>query len=200
MLQGCTKERAPPAAGRRRPPTSRAGLSQLLAIGAGRPPRPCPPTCPKQRFTRSPTVTSGQSTQPLSCVSARRQAARTVPPKLRVASAPWSPLGPCGIRNRWSSVGTNGHLWQMEIAGQRRSTAATSDSEAALDRVRTPPDGCRGPAALANQAGVTEDGPHPAAEVVPSPPGPSHVHPRRPCPGRALSIGRQRSFTDNHGR
>jgi hypothetical protein len=26
---------------------------------------------------------------------------------------------------------------------------------------------------VANEAGVTEDGPHPAAEVVPSPPGPS---------------------------
>jgi hypothetical protein len=58
----------------------------------------------------------------------------------------------------------------------------------------------RGPAALANEAGVTGVEPHPAAEVVPSPPGPSHVHRRRPCPGRALSIGRQRSFTDNHGR
>jgi hypothetical protein len=34
----------------------------------------------------------------------------------------------------------------------------------------------------------------------PSPPGPSHIHPHRPCPGRALRIGRQRSFTDNKGR
>jgi hypothetical protein len=50
------------------------------------------------------------------------------------------------------------------------------------------------------QAGVTEDGPHPRAELVPSLPGPSHVHPHRPCPRRVLSIGRQRSFTDNKGR
>jgi hypothetical protein len=28
---------------------------------------------------------------------------------------------------------------------------------------------------------------------------PSHVHPHRPCPGRALSIGRPRSSTDNKG-
>jgi hypothetical protein len=56
------------------------------------------------------------------------------------------------------------------------------------------------PAALANEAGLTEDGPHPAAEAVPSLPGSSHVHPYRPCPGRALSIGRQRSFKDNKGR
>src|SRR5215217_934744 len=62
------------------------------------------------------------------------------------------------------------------------------------------PESCRGPTALANEAGVTEDGTHPATEVVPSPPGPSHVYSHRPCPGRALSIGRQRSFTDNKGR
>jgi TrwC relaxase len=52
---------------------------------------------------------------------------------------------------------------------------------------------------LGNKAGVTEDGPHPPAELVPSLPGPSQVHPHRPCPGRALSIGRQRSSTDNKG-
>src|SRR4029453_13846652 len=34
-------------------------------------------------------------------------------------------------------------------------------------RVRIPPGGRRGPTALANEAGVTEDGPPPAAEVVP---------------------------------
>jgi hypothetical protein len=97
-------------------------------------------------------------------------------------------------------VGTSGHGRHATIAGQTAYTATTSNGEAAWHPVRIPPDGCRGPAALANEAGVTEDGPHPAAEVVPSPPGPSHVHPHRPCPGRALSIGRQRSFTDNRGR
>jgi hypothetical protein len=78
--------------------------------------------------------------------------------------------------------------------------APTWDAAALQRWVRIPPHGCRGPAALANDAGVTEDEPHPAAEVVPSPAGPSHVHPHRPCPKRALSIGRQRSFTDNKGR
>jgi hypothetical protein len=67
-------------------------------------------------------------------------------------------------------------------------------------RVRIPPDGCRGPVALAYEAGVTEDRPHPPAELVPSLPGPSHVRPHRRCPRRALTIGRQRSPTDNHGR
>jgi hypothetical protein len=37
-----------------------------------------------------------------------------------------------------------------------------------MEAARIPPDGCRGPAALANEAGVTEDGPHLAPEVVPS--------------------------------
>src|SRR5215211_8950358 len=68
----------------------------------------------------------------------------------------------------------------------------TSAAQAPRRRVRPPQSNCRGPAALANQAGVTEDGPRPPAELVPSLPGPSHVHPHRPCPGRALSIGRDR--------
>jgi hypothetical protein len=38
------------------------------------------------------------------------------------------------------------------------------------------------------------------AKLVPSPSGLSQVRPHRPCPQRALSIGQQRSFTDNHGR
>src|SRR5918996_5902776 len=38
--------------------------------------------------------------------------------------------------------------------------------------------------ALANEAGVTEDGPHPAAEVVPSPSGPSIFS----LPDRALDV------------
>jgi hypothetical protein len=47
---------------------------------------------------------------------------------------------------------------------------------------------------------ITEDGPHPPVELVPSPPGSEPRRPRRPCPRRALSIGQQRSSTDNHGR
>ena len=81
----------------------------------------------------------------------------------------------------------------------RHCTPNTWAAGVARQRVRIPPDGCRGPAALANEAGATQDGLHPAAEVVPSLPGPSHIHPHRPCPGRALSLGQQRSFTDNKG-
>jgi hypothetical protein len=50
--------------------------------------------------------------------------------------------------------------------------------------------------ALAGDAGVASE-PHPPAELV------ANRHedgrPRRPCPRRALTIGRQRSSTDNHG-
>ena len=87
-----------------------------------------------------------------------------------------------------------------KTAVHRHCTPNTGAAGVARQRVRIPPDGCRGPAALANEAGVTEDRPYPAAEVVPSPPGPSHVRSHRPCPGRALSLGQQRSFTDNKGR
>jgi hypothetical protein len=101
------------------------------------------------------------------------------------------------------TAGTPGSRRAREVGSTRWSAhlhAPTSAAQGIQRRVRIPPDGCRGPAALANEACVTEDGPHPAAEVMPSPPGPSHVHPHRPCPGRALRIGRQRSFTDNKGR
>ena len=47
----------------------------------------------------------------------------------------------------------------------------TSEGKTVKRRVQIPPDGCRGPTALANQAGVTEDGPHPPAELVPLLPG-----------------------------
>jgi hypothetical protein len=112
----------------------------------------------------------------------------------------WSVLGPHGIGKHQSWAGTSGHSRYVEAAGWRMFIAPTWDAAALQRWVRIPPHGCRGPAALANDAGVTEDEPHPAAEVVPSPAGPSHVHPHRPCPKRALSIGRQRSFTDNKGR
>jgi hypothetical protein len=121
-------------------------------------------------------------------------------PNVLAATRPWSALGPHDIGNRWSSAGTSGHDRRVRMAGHRPSTATTSDGEAAWHRVRILPDGCRGPATLANGAGVTEHGPHAAAELVPSLPGPSHVHTHRPCPERALSIGRQRSFTDNKSR
>jgi hypothetical protein len=69
----------------------------------------------------------------------------------RGSSPPWSPLGPHGIRNRWSSVGTSGHARQVESAGHRRSTATTTDSETASDRVQTPH-----PAAAVGRAGAAD--------------------------------------------
>jgi hypothetical protein len=102
-------------------------------------------------------------------------------------------------RNRRSSpvlAGTSGQGRYTRSPGHKAFEPRTSAAEAARKRLRIPGDGCRGPAALANEADVTKDGPHLPAELVPSLPGPSHVHPHRPCPERALSIGRQRSFTN----
>jgi len=82
-----------------------------------------------------------------------------------------SVVGPHGIGNCWFSVGTSGHDRYEETAGHHIFPTMTSGSGAARRRVRIPPDGRRGPTALANQAGVTEDGPHPPAELVPLLPG-----------------------------
>jgi hypothetical protein len=170
------------------------------------------------RTYRPPRQTSGPPSKPPRPETANRKRQTDPSPRSRRTGAPqapahrrdrsqprswspWSAPGPHPIENPWSSPGTSGHDQRTTTAGHTAFTAAASDCQAAAGRVRAPhPNGCRGPAALANEAGVTEDGPDPAAEVVPSPPGPSHVQPHRPCPGRALSIGRQRSSTDNHGR
>jgi hypothetical protein len=50
----------------------------------------------------------------------------------------------------------------------------TTSEGKTVKRVR-PPDGCRGPAALANEAMVTGNGPHPPVALEPSPPGASLV-------------------------
>jgi hypothetical protein len=65
-------------------------------------------------------------------------------PKLAVAQAPWSALGPRGIGNRWSSVGTSGHGRQVRIAGHGAVTAPTSYGEAGWFWVRIPSPGFRG--------------------------------------------------------
>src|SRR5829696_5013548 len=57
-------------------------------------------------------------------------------PKLAVASAPWSALGPHGTRSHWSLVGMSGHGRRVAIAGHRRFDPTTSDGRAVLDRVR----------------------------------------------------------------
>jgi hypothetical protein len=46
---------------------------------------------------------------------------------------------------------------------------------------------------------VTEDGPHPPAELLPSPPRSVPRRPRRPCHYRAIQSGPDRSPADNHG-
>jgi hypothetical protein len=84
-----------------------------------------------------------------------------------------SALGPYRIGHVGIPAGASGDHEHKGTAGHRVCTPRTSAAGARRKRLRIPPDGCRGPAALANEAGVTEDGPHPAAEVVPSPAGPS---------------------------
>jgi hypothetical protein len=61
------------------------------------------------------------------------------------------------------------------------------------DRVRMPPDGCRGPAALANNAGNLRDGPHLAVELVPTLPGSTNFV------GCAIHSSHDRSPADTHG-
>jgi hypothetical protein len=62
-----------------------------------------------------------------------------------------------------------------------------------------PTPACRGPAALANQAVVTRNGPYSLVELEPLPPGASHRGPRRPCHPRAISSGHERYPADSHG-
>src|SRR5512132_3093092 len=107
--------------------------------------------------------------------------------------------GPHGTGNRWSLVGTNGHGRHSGIAGNSARPRQTSGSGAARRRVRIPRDLCRGPAALANDAGVTGVEPHLAVELAPTLPGPMNVV----LAGRATSVpfttvltGPQRTTTD----
>ena len=116
-------------------------------------------------------------------------------------------LGPWRTGTTGARAVTNGHQGPGGTAGRLASSSGSSHDASRRIRlwsrrseVRTLSPNCRGPAALANQAASPRTGPHPLAELVPSVPGPSNVYPHRPCPGRALSIGRPRSFTDNKGR
>jgi hypothetical protein len=88
----------------------------------------------------------------------------------------------------------------------RGSLLPSSPASSGLHRALTPVqdsttcDPAAAGGGLANGARVTEGGPRPPIQVVPLLPGPEPRYPHRPCPGHALSIGRQRSFTDNKGR
>jgi hypothetical protein len=92
-----------------------------------------------------------------------------------------SALGPYRIGHPGIPEGTSGHDEYNETTGHRTFTPRTSVDGARPKRVRIPPDGCRGPAALANEARVALDRPHPLPELVPSPPGRSRGRPHRPC-------------------
>ena len=112
-----------------------------------------------------------------------------------------SALGPHRIGNSGASAGTGGDDGFESFAGQRRSTPTTSDGEAVRIRVRvSPPDGCRGPLPLPTRQVVAEDRLALRPSWWSSPPRPSRVCPRWPCPLRAPSAGPQRSLTVNSGR
>jgi hypothetical protein len=82
-----------------------------------------------------------------------------------------------------------GHLWAgvvMDLSMVRAEVPVHTGSDGprtaskrvvstGSDQVRIPPDGCRGPAALANNAGSLRDGPHLAVELVPTLPGSTNV-------------------------
>jgi hypothetical protein len=104
---------------------------------------------------------------------------------------PWRPPGVdqralvrFGSVPPWSSGDPGGHERSRRVQRNDRSPhlhARTSVAGARPKRVRIRPDGCRGPAALANEGRVALDGPHPLPEVVPSPTGRSRGRPHRPC-------------------
>jgi hypothetical protein len=86
-------------------------------------------------------------------------------------------------------------------ACHRTFASNTSAAGEGRKRLRIPPDRCRAaPWRLAYKQVLTKGEPHPPAELVTITGRLRVTRSRRPCLRRALSIGRQRSSTDNHGR
>jgi hypothetical protein len=83
-------------------------------------------------------------------------------------------------------------------AGHRTLTSRISTAGARPRRVRTPQSNCRGPAALANETGVTGDG-SPCGQVGTHTGRPYERRPRRPCHYRAIHNSPDRSPADTHG-
>jgi hypothetical protein len=85
---------------------------------------------------------------------------------------------------------------------EKREARATDERAAAIiDRADTiPPELLERLHGAVRQLRPVSGPSRPPAQPVPSPPGSKLRRPRRPCPRRALSIGPQRSSTDNHGR
>jgi hypothetical protein len=94
-------------------------------------------------------------------------------------------IGTRWIRTDREPLVPGGHERSCSASRVRRSQAVARYDQgrrSSVGRGPNPSVNCRGPAALANQAGVTEDGPHRPAELMPSLPGPSHVHPHGRAP------------------
>ena len=97
------------------------------------------------------------------------------------------------------ALGTSPCIARRSTRPCRRGRSGSFDPWGHMGLGRIPPDGCRGPAALANEAsahrgratasGRADDHRHQARScIVPAP----------PCPRRALHVDPQRSSTDNH--
>jgi hypothetical protein len=127
-----------------------------------------------------------------SAQSIRGLAAVNGPGLIRMWSR-WSALGPHGT-NHWSLVGTSGHRRHATIPGHSTDTPRTREAGTSRRRVRTPPDGCRGPAALASRR--CRDQASPAAEPMPTHPGPSThsvaAHSNPASPEGSGQLGRPR--------
>ena len=95
---------------------------------------------------------------------------------------------------------TSGHYGTVEpqVTGRARSRPRPPETSPAPGS--NPHPRCRGPAALANEAGVARVEPHPAVELVPTLPGSTNVV----LAGRATTVpftavltGPERTATDN---
>jgi hypothetical protein len=98
-----------------------------------------------------------------------------------------------------SPSGISGHDRLRETAGERQDVAVNRQHAGRRGGVRVSPPAAASPPALGHDPAVTEDGPHPLAEVGAIAARCEHRRPRRPCHKRAIHSSPDRSRADNHG-
>jgi hypothetical protein len=113
---------------------------------------------------------------------------------------PWSALGPQRWGKRWTTMDRDGHQGIEENAAQPSCSFLTSGDARGRRGVRVSPPSCREPSGLLPTARwVTDDGPHPVAELGAVTARGSGRRSHRPCHTRATSSGHQRYAADSHG-
>jgi hypothetical protein len=132
-------------------------------------------------------------------LAGQRLAAKQPPPCL-LQVEPAGALGDEHLPDPWvvDQPGLGGNTGMAgEVIGDHQDVAGWLAASARSISRRTSHD-CRTPLGLPTRQVVTEDRPHPPAELmtIAAPPEPRSSSPA--VPRRALSIGRQRSSTDNH--